>query len=578
MLRAEYGSGARLCLVAADKKTRILTEAFHSACEASVSFDAKRFLFSGKKKASDSWDVYEAAIDGTGIRRITRNAGNCRRPAYQPKLYTIVSPQPWYQIAFVSDAAGKTNEYGSVGSTDIYSCRLDGSNVQRITFNPSSDTDPYIMPDGRLLLASWRRAGLGRGVLGTVSLFGMGIDGTDYAAFCGDQGLRIKHMPCTTTGGLAVFVEADRVGWDGAGRLSRVKLRRPLHSYRQITKADDGLFHSPSPLPDGTILVSRRPSDDSKTHGVFRFDPVSGRSELVFDDPKHHDIHAVAVVGRPEPDGRSTVVSDKDPNGKLYCLNVYTSDLKEFRKMAPGTVKDLRVLAGVARGASGVGGIPPLLRRRILGRTPIAADGSFNVEVPANTPIELQILDSDGMALRACGWIWVRNHEPRGCIGCHEDGELTPENYFHKALEDKSVSLTAPKRNSIDFSRDVTPIIKAKCVACHGPRGAEPQLDGKSKPPGKRSFSRDYENLLARRKTGSAQEFAGKYVQPGQARTSPLIWHIYGRNTARGWDGDIVNRRAKPIPRGKVKPLTDAEIRTFVEWVDLGAMWSGESK
>ena len=38
-----------------------------------------------------------------------------------------------------------------------------------------------------------------------------------------------------------------------------------------------------------------------------------------------------------------------------------------------------------------------------------------------------RLLDADGMGLRSCTWIWVRNNEPRGCIGCHEDGELTPD-------------------------------------------------------------------------------------------------------------------------------------------------------
>jgi len=586
MLRAEYGDGARLCVVSPDRKMRILAEGFHSACEGSVSFDAKRILFAGKKKASDPWNIHEMGVDGSGIRQITRNTGNCRRAGYQPKLYTIVSPQPWYQITFVSDAAGKLNEYGSVRATDLYSCKLDGSGVQRITFNPSSDTDPFIMSNGRLLFAGWQRSGLSRGVLGRVSLFGLGIDGTDYAAFSGDQGRRIKHMPCTTTGGLAVFVEADRVGWDGAGGLSRVKLRRPLHSYRRITKASDGLFHSPAPLPDGKILVSRRPADGSGTHGVFRLDPVTGRRELVFDDPKHHDIHASAIHKRGEPDGRSTVVTEKDPHGKLYCLNVYTSDLKDPKWMPPGTVKSVRVLEGipVSAGAPGrkANGIPALIGRRILGQVPIEADGSFNIKVPANTPIELQTLDAEGLALRTCSWIWARNHEPRGCIGCHEDGELTPENHFQKALERKSVSLRPPKRHWVDFRRHVMPIINAKCVPCHGPRGAAPRLDGGDKPikhpSGRNCFNRAYESLLALEKSGAKGGFRGKYVNPGHARRSPLVWHVYGRNTARGWDGAIIKRRVKLIPRGKAKPLNETEKRTFVEWIDLGAMWNGESK
>jgi hypothetical protein len=95
--------------------------------------------------------------------------------------------------------------------------------------------DPFIMPDGRLLFASWQRSTLNRGMLGRIALFGINIDGTDYAAFCTDEGKRIKHMPCTTTKGLAVFVEGDSVPWDGAGSLSSVRLRRPLHSYRPIT-------------------------------------------------------------------------------------------------------------------------------------------------------------------------------------------------------------------------------------------------------------------------------------------------------------------------------------------------------
>jgi len=574
MTRADYGVGARLCVLSPDGKIRVLAREFHSACEGSISFDAKRVIFSGKKKASDPWNIYEVGVDDSGVRQVTRNAGNCRRAGYQPKLYTIVSPEPWYQITFVSDAADKINEHGSTRATNLYSCKLDGTSVRRITFNPSSDTDPFVMSSGRLLFSSWRRAGLGRGVLGRKSLFGMGIDGTDYASFSGYQGRRIQHMPCTTSGGLAVFVEADRVGWDGAGYLSRVKLRRPLHSYKRITKTSDGLFHSPAPLGDGKILVSRRPADGSGTHGLFALDPVSGRSELIFDDPKRHDIQAVVIRKRPEPDGRSTVVSDKDPNGKLYCLNVYTSDLKNPKWTPPGTFKSLRVLGAIPRTAPAPTGVPPLIGRKILGQVPIGSDGSFNIEVPANTPLELQLLDADGMALRTCSWIWARNHEPRGCIGCHEDGELTPENRFQEAFERKSVSLSAPQRSSLDFRRHIMPIIKTKCTPCHGPKGKPPRLDGA----GKGSFNRAYESLLALEKSSVKGEYRGKYVQPGQARRSPLVWHIYGRNTSRGWDGATMKKGVKPIPPGKTKPLTDAEKRTLVEWIDLGAMWNGESK
>ncbi len=40
--------------------------------------------------------------------------------------------------------------------------------------------------------------------------------------------------------------------------------------------------------------------------------------------------------------------------------------------------------------------VPQLTQRRILGEVPLADDGSFNVEVPANLPIQLQLLDEKG--------------------------------------------------------------------------------------------------------------------------------------------------------------------------------------
>ena len=145
------------------------------------------------------------------------------------------------------------------------------------------------------------------------------------------------------------------------------------------------------------------------------------------------------MLPRREPDGRSSVVREQDPLGGLYCLNARLSDFKDRSWMQPDTVNRVRILEGVAAGdrttADSVSTWPPSLApRRILGEIELPRDGSFYIDVPANVPIELQTLDEHGMALRSCGWIWAKNHEPRGCIGCHEDGELTPENFFVNAM------------------------------------------------------------------------------------------------------------------------------------------------
>ena len=139
--------------------------------------------------------------------------------------------------------------------------------------------------------------------------------------------------------------------------------------------------------------------------------------------------------------------------------------------MQPDALKRLRVLEGVGvEREAQPAGIPAVMQRRILGEVPIEKDGSFNIEVPSDTPIELQVLDADGMALRSCGWIWVKDHARQGCIGCHEDPELTPENFMVDAVKRASaeVAPAVAERRTVDFQRDVMPIVSGKCIQCHG--------------------------------------------------------------------------------------------------------------
>ena len=241
------------------------------------------------------------------------------------------------------------NEYGNSRSAGVFSCKLDGSQRRRLTDNMSSDRDPWLMRDGRLLFSTWQRCTFDHGIAGRVRLAAINIDGTDLAAFAGECGHRVQHMACTTPRGLVVFVEADRVPWDGAGQLACVSLRRPLHSYRVLTTLADGRFHSPSPLADGAVLVSHRPADGSGTLSLWRFDPTTGERAKVFDDPAYHDMQARQLGPRPEPDGRSSVVNQADPHATLYCLDVRRSDFEHHGWLPGGGPHRLRVVAGTPR-------------------------------------------------------------------------------------------------------------------------------------------------------------------------------------------------------------------------------------
>ena len=532
---------ARIVLRDQDGGLRILTSSFHSAADPEISFDGKRILFSAKRNSTDNWDIFEMEIDGSAPRQITQDMGNCRNPIYQSAIFYLNDPSPSYQISFVSDAGGELNGEGVMPSANLYSVMPDGSALRRLTHNLSNNLNPVMASDGRILFAALYRKLAESSAPVQTRLFGINLDGTDHE-LATETRSRIQNMPSPTPDGLIVFVEAEQPSWDGAGTLGSVTIRRPMHSYRQITAPSDGLFHSPSPLPGGKLLTAWRPGDGSGTHGIYQLDPSSGKTELIFDDPDWHELQPHFLAPRAEPDGRSSVVDDGVSTTVMYCLSVYDSDLNP-EWLPRGNAKRLRVLEGLPR--TDPGGIE---RRRFLGEINIAEDGSFHLEVPAKTPIQLQMLDSDGLALRSTPWIWSMNNEKRGCIGCHEDPERAPENVQASALLKPAIQLTLPpdRRRYVDFKRDVQPIIAGSCTSssCHS-GSAGPPLD----------------------ETGITS-----YIHSGQARTSPLIWSILARNTAQPWDDISAPTSAQPMPPPGAAPLTEDQKRTIIEWIDLGAV------
>jgi mono/diheme cytochrome c family protein len=176
--------------------------------------------------------------------------------------------------------------------------------------------------------------------------------------------------------------------------------------------------------------------------------------------------------------------------------------------------------------------------------------------------MQLQVLDEDGLALRTSGWMWTKNKENRGCIGCHEDGEVSPENNFAKAIGNPAADLMLPpeRRRTVDFTRDIKPILDAKCVSCHKPQDTLIKAEG---------FPKSYAELLS----GVDDKGHGTFVDPGRARTSRMIWAIYGKNTSRPWDGVSATGTIKAMPPAGSPQLTDDEKRAIAEWIDLGAQF-----
>ncbi len=59
-------------------------------------------------------------------------------------------------------------------------------------------------------------------------------------------------------------------------------------------------------------------------------------------------------------------------------------------------------------------------QQQILGYAPIEPDGSFKLQVPADTPLALAVVDAKGRGIQThLNWIQVRPGERRTCDGCH---------------------------------------------------------------------------------------------------------------------------------------------------------------
>jgi len=441
LLNGEAEQGSRIVLLERHGSPAVLTPEFAAAADPSVSFDGKRILFSGKRTAQDKWDIWEMDLDGKNKRQITREFGNCREPEYLAR--SSITPPDFNDkvrwITFISDAAGTYQEGKAELATSLYAANLEpvegrGSVTRRSTFNLSSDFSPTVLQDGRVLFTSRQKYANSPEKF---PLLAANWDGTGLNLFCGtDQGAPFKTMACEMPDRTLVFVESANPSNSG-GRLARVSFRRPLHSYEPLSRGT-GLYLYPHPSPDGTLVVSF--SSGKGSYGIYLFDFKKGMpGEQIFDDPKWQDLDAQAVVPRPEPQGLISAVVDSLTWGHLHCLSVYESDMPEVKAIRKGDVKRVRFVEGVPASATQQRRSPspsiPDTGTCLLGEAPVEPDGSFFVEVPADTPFLIQLLDEKEKVLETMPrWMWVRRGTSRGCIGCHENKELAPENRASDAV------------------------------------------------------------------------------------------------------------------------------------------------
>jgi len=281
-------------------------------------------------------------------------------------------------------------------------------------------------------------------------------------------------------------------------------------------------------------------------------------------------------------------------------------------------------------------------RLRILGEIPLRKfdgegapvldpegnpDTSFMAKLPADTPFTFQMLDRDGLVLTtAQTWHQVRPGEVRNnCGGCHAHsqqplniaGTVAGQPGYQPVDLTSMVTLltktpgglpavktNSPGAVSVEFLRDIRPLLQRSCVPCHSTANPQGNLvlddyNSYNGLPG--DFKRLADDTAAQwgyKPVISSQTWrqsnASRYIRAFQSRRSLLIWKIFGRRLD-GWTNadhptETTPGNAATLPPGAnpnfadldytgdpmpppgsdVPPLSEDEKMTFARWIDLG--------
>jgi len=588
-----------------------LTEDFFAAEEPEISWDAQKIIFAGKKTAQDKWEVWEMNADGSGKRQITKGGWDVCSPCYLPDGRILFSSLKHAAM----NPERHRDEYDRDFARLAHRCNADGSNVEQITFNVSSDSEFVVMRDGRILFQSWQHHGIRHHASGASALFTMNPDGTGFLDLYGNHRGNFRWKQREMPDGKIICVESVFHTAFGGGWLGLFTPEDPEGTIQNLTpevnvyspNSPGGRYRDPYPVPDGRLIVAwspppawgDTPQGPQVQFGLYWFDFEKKKvGDPIYNDPKYQALNPIPLVPQVKP----KIIPDhgierEKKTGTLLCLNAYEGQLDKEAFIKPGQIKKVRIIEGFGIhdadpffrsfppgiGYSSFGSssnsISNFEQKRVVGEAPVEADGSFYVEVPADTILHWQTLDENGMALQdALTWAWVRPGEHRVCVGCHEDRKRTPPiKSVPLAARTPPVVLNPPpdQRMTVDFRRDLMPIIERKCVRCHSGANAAAGLDlgGGMELVYQRVvedpsyayhinaalFNRAYLSLSA-----SANFVWGKFIYPGLARRSPLIWRLYGYSPRF----DVKVNQCPPD-----QPLTDEEKKLFALWVDLGAQW-----
>jgi len=291
-----------------------------------------------------------------------------------------------------------------VSEGDLFRQSADATPAEQLTFTRGRLQSAAVLPDGRILY-HYRRSQIGR-------LFTMLPDGTWSTLWPGLDDISVREFAVIDKGRLLVL--------DASEDLWLVSIADPYAPKERISVdlggSSQGLYRAAS----------------------LRIEPEPRLSEVgEFEDRTVLAVDAARPALR--ADTLPSIVKPEMETGYLFVIDVARTDDPELGPLDREEIAELRILRLEESGSE-----------TVLILVEPAGDGSVYVEVPADTPLALEMLDRHGVLLaRTRTPIWIRPNERRGCIGCHVSPAYAPPNIRPEAL------LQEPHR--IGSGTEVTP-------------------------------------------------------------------------------------------------------------------------
>ena len=402
----------------------------------SVAFDGQSILFSMARDNDPFFHIYRIASASGQAQQLTDGPFHDIDPAELPDS----------RIVFTSTRIGTFEEYHSPPSRALFVMDASGQNSHPLTHTMIFDNEPEVMADGRIIFIRSDNF-FDRGKVETL-LHAIHPDGTsglmEFGMDAGSEyGGRLRAFNCGSpsplSDGRVAFLSTQGITLGRPGASERELEHFDIEAGDVAALPDGRLLCTTARIApigesaDGTVDSQNRAFQGMRYGRIGILDPQTRPATFtVVYDSADWPLHSPVFLGpRPRPPVLREKIdpqksADVHATGFLFCQNA-----RFTKKTTAGWphVRAVRVLAaeGLTLRSSHSYIVHAGSEVTELGTVPLAPDGSFHIEVPANTPLSLQMVDAEGRSeLNEMSWIFVRPGEQRSCVGCHQNQQAVP--------------------------------------------------------------------------------------------------------------------------------------------------------